>query len=327
MGVKIGNTVLKYGLALAPMAGVTDRSFRSVCRKLGAEYTVTEMISAKGMHYGDRKTDELAAPAEGEAPYAIQIFGREPEIMAESAAKLVKRYSPAVIDINMGCPVKKIFSNGEGSALMKEPERAFEIVRAVKAAVGIPVTVKFRSGVDDAHKNAPEFAQMMEKAGADALCIHGRTREQLYRPPVDFDVIRGVCSAVGIPVFANGGIDSPEAAAEMLEKTGCGGLMIARGACGNPWIFSAIAAMLDGKAYSAPGLAERIGTALEQTRAMIADKGEKQGIREARHHLAFYLHGVRGGASARDRINHAETYEEIEKIVLPLLASEPGSGE
>lgn len=313
--MNIGNIVIPHGLALAPMAGVTDRSFRALCRRYGAEYTVSEMISAKGMHFGDRKTDLLAAPYEGEKQYAIQIFGSDPAIMAESAAALVRRYRPDAIDINMGCPVRKIVSNGEGSELMRRPETASAVVSAVVNAVNVPVTVKIRAGTDSANKNAPAFAALLEHAGASAVCVHGRTRDQLYRPPVDTEIIRAVKSAVNIPVFANGGIISAADAVDMLRVTGCDGIMTARGACGRPWIFAEITAALDGRVYTPPDVYERLDVALEHTSMLIAEHGELGGIREARHHLAWYLRGLRGGATAKDKINHAVSFSEIKAVI------------
>ena len=321
--LKIGNILLKHGLFLAPLAGVSDRAFRSVCRKYGAECTVSEMISAKGLHYNDTKTAVLAAFSEDEAPFFIQIFGSDPEIMAESAQKLAtNNYKacentclPSGIDINMGCPVPKIAGNGDGSALMKNPRLAGEIVKRVSEAVDLPVTVKIRSGWDDGHINAVEMAQILEENGASAICIHGRTKAQMYRDPVNMDIIRDVKKAVSIPVIANGGINSAADAKRMLEHTGCDGLMLARGAMGNPFLFSEIAAYLEGREYIPPTMTERLEVAMEHIRLMISYKGEYTGVMEARKHLAWYIQGQKGAAAARERVNRAASLSELEEIV------------
>lgn len=321
--LKIGNILLKHGLFLAPLAGVSDRAFRRVCRKYGAECTVSEMISAKGLHYNDTKTAVLAAFSEDEAPFFIQIFGSDPEIMAESAQKLAtNNYKacentclPSGIDINMGCPVPKIAGNGDGSALMKNPRLAGEIVKRVSEAVDLPVTVKIRSGWDDGHINAVEMAQILEENGASAICVHGRTKAQMYRDPVNMDIIRDVKKAVSIPVIANGGINSAADAKRMLEHTGCDGLMLARGAMGNPFLFSEIAAYLEGREYIPPTMTERLEVAMEHIRLMISYKGEYTGVMEARKHLAWYIQGQKGAAAARERVNRAASLSELEEIV------------
>ncbi len=321
--LKIGNIELKHGLFLAPLAGVSDRAFRSVCRRYGAECTVSEMISAKGLHYNDTKTAVLAAFSEDEAPFFIQIFGSDPEIMAESAQKLAtNNYKacentclPSGIDINMGCPVPKIAGNGDGSALMKNPKLAGEIVKAVKEAVEIPVTVKIRSGWDDDNINAVEVAKIVEANGAKAICVHGRTKAQMYRDPVNIDIIKAVKEAVDIPVIANGGINTAEDAKRMLEYTGCDGLMIARGAMGNPFLFEEITAYLEGRNYTKPTMEERMSVAMEHIRLMIGYKGEYTGVMEARKHLAWYIQGQKGAAAAREKVNHASNLDELQSIV------------
>lgn len=321
--LKIGNIELKHGLFLAPLAGVSDRAFRSVCRRFGAECTVSEMISAKGLHYNDTKTAVLAAFSEDEAPFFIQIFGSDPEIMAESAQKLAtNNYKacentclPSGIDINMGCPVPKIAGNGDGSALMKNPKLAGEIVKAVKEAVEIPVTVKIRSGWDDDNINAVEVAKIVEANGAKAICVHGRTKAQMYRDPVNIDIIKAVKEAVDIPVIANGGINTAEDAKRMLEYTGCDGLMIARGAMGNPFLFEEITAYLEGRNYTKPTMEERMSVAMEHIRLMIGYKGEYTGVMEARKHLAWYIQGQKGAAAAREKVNHASNFDELQSIV------------
>ena len=325
--LKIGNISLKHGLFLAPLAGVSDRAFRSVCRKFGAECTVSEMISAKGLHYNDTKTAVLAAFSEDEAPFFIQIFGSEPEIMAESAQKLASNnYKacqntsiPSGIDINMGCPVPKIAGNGDGSALMKNPKLAGEIVKAVSSAVELPVTVKIRSGWDDGHINAVEVAKTVEENGAKMICVHGRTKEQMYRDPVNIDIIKSVKEAVSIPVIANGGINTAEDAKKMLEYTGCDGLMIARGDMGNPFLFSEITAYLEGREYKQPSMEERLSVAMEHIKLMIKYKGEYTGVMEARKHLAWYIQGQKGAAATREKVNRASNLNELENIITDYL--------
>ena len=226
-------------VTLAPMAGVTDKTMRALCVEFGADAVATEMVSAKAVHFKDKKTAGLAEVFDGERPAAIQIFGSDPYVMSESAAELYGRFAPDMIDINMGCPVGKVTKSGDGSALMREPLLAGRITRMVVDAVPCPVTVKFRAGWDENTKNAPEFARILEANGAALLCIHGRTKTQLYAPPVDLDVIRETVKAVSVPVIGNGGINSADDAVRMLEYTGCAGIAVARGACGAPWIFQA----------------------------------------------------------------------------------------
>jgi len=325
--LKIGNIELKNGLFLAPLAGVSDRAFREVCRKHGAECTVSEMISAKGLHYNDTKTAVLAAFSENELPFFVQIFGSDPEIMAESAHKLAtNNYKacqntvyPSGIDINMGCPVPKIAGNGDGSALMKKPLLAGEIIKAVSSAVDMPVTVKIRSGWDDDSRNAVEMAQIAEKNGAKAICVHGRTRMQMYRDPVDIDIIKEVKEAVSIPVIANGGINDAQSALRMLEYTRCDGLMIARGAMGNPFLFEEIACAIEGREYIEPTMKERLSVAMEHIRLMIGYKGEYTGVMEARKHLSWYIQGRKGAAQAREKVNKAMSLDELESIVEAFL--------
>ena len=327
--LSIGNVVLKNGLFLAPLAGVSDRAFRKVCRDFGAECTVSEMISAKGLHYNDTKTAVLAAFSEDDSPFFIQIFGSDPEIMAESAYKLATNnykacqntITPAGIDINMGCPVPKISGNGDGSALMRKPELAGEIVKAVSSAVDIPVTVKIRSGWDDSSINAVEIAQILEKNGARAICVHGRTKAQMYRDPVNRDIIRRVKESVSIPVIANGGINNASDALQMLEYTKCDGLMIARGAMGNPFIFEEITAALEGNTYTFPSIQKRLSVAMDQIKLMISYKGERVGVCEARKHLAWYIQGEKGASVAREKVNRANTLEELECIIFDYLKS------
>lgn len=337
MSIRIGDVLLHHGLMLAPMAGVTDRSFRRLCRQMGAEYTVSEMISAKALCYEQQSkrreasimgTAPLAAITKDETPMAIQIFGREPSFMAE-AAKMLEASSyrgcesecpPAAIDINMGCPVRKITGNGEGSALMKDPALAGAICRAVSDAVKLPVTVKIRAGWDKDSVNAVEVAKILEASGASLICVHARTREQLYSPGIDLSVIEGVKKAVSVPVVGNGDILSAADAVSMMDKTGCDGVMIGRGAMGNPWIFGEIAAYMEGRAYSAPTAEERIETAIAQLDAMIEHKGQRVGIAEGKKHMAWYLSGMRGAASARSAVMTSEGRDEICRVLRELVA-------
>lgn len=336
MSVKIGNLELKHGIMLAPMAGVTDRSFRLLCKRQGAEYLVSEMVSAKALCYEQRAkrresilqgSAPLAAITRDESPMAIQIFGSEPEFMAE-AAKMLEESSyrgcrseipPVAIDINMGCPVRKITGNGEGSALMKNPHLAGEIVSAVTKAVKLPVTVKIRAGWDSDSINASEMARILEQAGASLICVHARTREQLYSPGIDPSVIARAKQAVGIPVIGNGDIYTADDAITMIRETGCDGVMIGRGAMGNPWLFSELIAKLEGKEYVVPSIRERLETASEQMDCMIEHKGERVGLAEAKKHMSWYLSGLRGAASARSRIMTAQSAEEIRGVFRELM--------
>ena len=337
MSIKLGNTVMPHGIMLAPMAGVSDRSFRALCYKMGAEYSVTEMVSAKALCYEQLSkrressimgTAPLAAISADEGPVAVQIFGSEPDFMAE-AAKMLQDMSykgccsevrPAAIDINMGCPVRKITSNGEGSALMKEPELAGRICYAVNQAVDIPVTVKIRAGWDKDSVNAVEMAKVLEASGASLVCVHARTKEQLYSPGIDLGIIEKVKNAVSIPVVGNGDIYSFADAKKMLDETGCDGVMVARGAMGNPWIFSDIVSGLEGKELPERArLVEICKVALGQLDAMIAHKGERVGLAEGKKHMGWYLSGIRGAATARNRIMTAKSREEIKDIFSELL--------
>ena len=334
MGLKIGNIEFHHGLVLAPMAGVTDRTFRTICKEYGAEYTVSEMVCAKSLCYEQKArkkefstTAELATVLSGDGPMAIQIFGSEPSFMAEAASMLaegaykncISTEAPLAIDINMGCPVRKITSNGEGSALMKNPELAGQIVRATVDAVKLPVTVKIRAGWDDDSKNAVELSKILEANGASAICVHARTREQLYRPGIDIDIISRVKKAVSVPVIGNGDIYSASDAINMLNITGCDGIMVGRGAMGNPWIFKEILCALDGGEYIAPTQEEKISLALRQLSQMIEAKGERVGIAEGKKHIAWYLSGMNGAASARNRVMSALTFEEIKSILEEML--------
>ena len=313
------------GVGLAPMAGFSDRAMRRVCCECGADYSVTEMISAKAVTFGDKKTFSLARIREDEGKVALQIFGKEPDIMAKASEILSHGYecegytAPVAIDINMGCPVNKVFGNGEGSALMKDPELIYKIVSAVNGACELPVTVKIRVGVDDEHINAVECALAAESGGASAICVHGRTRVQMYSGDVRRKVIKNVKKALQIPVIANGDILCAEDAISMLGETGADGIAIGRGAVGNPFIFSEIKAAMAGEKYVAPSLNEKIEMALKQLRLSVEDKGERIAVPEARKQIALYLRSFKGAAQIRAEINMASSYSEVEKILLALL--------
>ena len=317
--MNIGPTNLKHGLILAPMAGFTDRGMRLVCREWGAEYTVTEMVSAKAVVFNDEKTFRLARIREDEGAVAIQIFGNDPEIMARAASILEPGVAgcakPVAIDINMGCPVHKIYSNGEGSALMKSPALIAEIVRAVKGAVTIPVTVKMRLGIDRDNINVEECAKAAECGGADAIAIHGRTKSEMYSGTADLYTIRNVKDSLHIPVIANGDITDGESALRALDITGADGLMIGRGAVGNPFIFEEIKAAIEDRPFTPPTLPERIEVAIRQLTVAVEDKGEGIAIPEARKQSALYLRGFRGAAALRAEINRATKLSEVAKIL------------
>ncbi len=315
----IGNTELEKGIILAPMAGFTDRAMRVVAHMCGAEYSVTEMVSAKAVCYGDKKTHALARIMPCEEPSAVQIFGSEPDIMARAAEVLSRGedggVTPRAIDINMGCPVPKVFGNGEGSALMRDPEKIYEIVRSVSNSTDLPTTVKLRAGVDPEHINAVECALAAESGGAALVAVHGRTRVEMYSGKANREIIKKVKQSLHIPVIANGDIVSGEDARDMLSLTGADGVMVGRAAIGNPFIFGEIKAALSGESYTPPTLEERIRLALLQLRLSVSEKGETVAVREARKQIALYFRGFSGAAAVRAEVNRAETYEEVERIL------------
>ncbi len=313
--VKIGNVELNGSAVLAPMAGVTDFAFRHVCAEIGAALTVTEMVSAKALVYKDGKTASLLYAMEGDRPFAAQLFGHEPDVMAEAADLALEISGADILDINMGCPVGKIVKSGDGSALMKDPDLAGRIVEAVVSAVQVPVTVKFRTGFDGGSVNAPEFASVCRQAGASALTVHGRTRAQMYAGRADWDIIREVKKSVDIPVFANGDVFSAEDAMHILRYTGCDGVMIGRGAFGNPWIFRQANALLEGKEIPPlPPLSERMDLAERQICLLAERMGERLACLEARHQLPWYLHGVAHAGYYKQRLVRLSTLKELHAV-------------
>lgn len=313
--MNIGNIELSAPLALAPMAGITDLPFRLICRRLGCGMTVSEMVSAKGLLYKNVKTTEMLRIDDGERPTAIQLFGSVPAELAE-AARMVEASGADMIDFNMGCPVPKIVNNGEGSALMKNPQLAHDILAAMVKAVKIPVTVKFRAGWDDANRNAVEVARAVEAAGVSAVAVHGRTRQQFYEGKADWSIIADVKQAVKVPVFGNGDIFTVADGLRMLEQTGCDGLMIGRGADGNPWLFTALAAALRGEPLpQPPSLKERLAQAAEHLEMLSAYKNEVVAVKEMRRHISAYLKGMPHAAEFRGRFHKVDTQEQFSELL------------
>ena len=314
-----GNLEIKEKAALAPLAGVADRAFRELCRGYGAAYTVCEMASAKGISLGDKKSAELLSITETERPAGSQIFGNSPETMAIAAKKALK-FNPDFIDINMGCPAPKVASSGGGALLMKNPVLAADIVKAVVEASTVPVTVKMRSGWDDNNINAVELAKRCEDAGAAAITVHGRTKVQMYAPPVNTDIIKQVKAAVKIPVIGNGDVIDGPSAAKLMEETGCDMVMIGRGALGRPWVFSQINAYLEHEVLLPdPTVTEKMFVMLKHIEKLCEYKGERVGIREARKHAAWYTKGLHGAANYRARIGLINSVEELRQIALELI--------
>lgn len=313
--LNIGGVPLKSHAVLAPMAGVSDRAYRELCVRFGAAYCVSEMVSSKALSFNSKKSEELMEISDLERPCGIQIFGDDPKCMSD-AAKHALENEPDIIDINMGCPAPKISSNGSGSALMKNPQLCGEIVRAVTAVTDIPVTVKIRKGWDDDSVNAVEVAKICESAGAAAITVHGRTRQQYYKPPVDYDIIKAVRDAVSVPVIANGDIDSAEKAKEVMDITGCDLVMVGRATLGNPWIFSQINAYLENPNVKihTPDLEERLGVMIEHISKMVEYKGEHMAMLQARKLVVGYFKGIKGAAVLRNEAGKIKTLDDLYEL-------------
>ena len=312
---KIGNVKIEKTAALAPMASVADRAYRLICREYGASYVTSEMVSAKGLCYSDRKTNELCTVTEKERPMAIQLFGNEPEFM-ERAVEIVSRYNPDIIDINMGCPVPKVVGIGCGSALMRDVKQAAAVAESVVRASSVPVTVKFRKGWDDSSVNAVEFAKAMEASGAAAITVHGRTREQFYTGEADWKIISEVKKNVKIPVIANGEVTDWKSCLDMYEQTGCELVRIGRGSYGKPFIFKEISSYYKGEEYTAPTIEEKMSVMLRHIRLIldISEKSEELAIHEARKHAAWYMNGYYASAKFRARCYNLTSYSETEQL-------------
>lgn len=313
--LNIGGVPLKSHAVLAPMAGVSDRAYRELCVRFGAAYCVSEMVSSKALSFNSKKSEELMEISDLERPCGIQIFGDDPKCMAD-AAKHALENKPDIIDINMGCPAPKISSNGSGSALMKNPRLCGEIVKAVTSVTDIPVTVKIRKGWDDDSVNAVEVAKICESAGAAAITVHGRTRQQYYKPPVDYDIIKAVRESVSVPVIANGDIDSAERAKEVMDITGCDLVMIGRATLGNPWIFSQINAYLENPNVKihTPDLEERLGVMIEHIGKMVEYKGEHMAMLQARKLVVGYFKGMKGAAALRNEAGKIKTLDDLYEL-------------
>lgn len=315
MKLRIGKVTLENNLILAPMAGVTDLPFRLLCKEQGAGLICTEMVSAKAIHFQNKNTESLMEIEERERPVSLQIFGSEPDLMAE-IAKRIEHRNFDILDINMGCPVPKVVNNGEGSALMKKPELVHEIVYKVSHAIEKPVTVKIRKGFTEDAVNAVEIAKIAEEAGAAAVAVHGRTREQYYAGQADWDIIRQVKEAVSIPVIGNGDVDSPQKAEALVRETGCDGIMIGRAVQGNPWLFSRILHYQEtGELLPQPSMEEVKDMMLRHAKMQLEYKGVYTGMREMRKHVAWYTSGMPHSASVRRQVNEVESYAQLEELV------------
>lgn len=313
--MKIGNVEIENNVFLAPMAGVTDMVFRSICFEMGCGLAVTEMVSSKGLYYGSNNTEQLLQVHPNERQLAVQIFGREPNIMAQAAEYFNNRKEFSILDVNMGCPAPKIVKNGEGSALMKEPKLAAQIIKELKRASVKPVTVKFRKGFDKDNINAVEFAKIMEDAGVDAIAVHGRTREQMYEGTADWDIIAKVKEAVSIPVIGNGDIFKAEDAKKMIEVTNCDGVMIGRGSMGNPWLFREIKQLLVNEEVTYPAPQNKIDMCMRQLKEEVEFQGEIKAVREMRKHISWYIKGLRDCTTIKDEINSETTLKGVLEIL------------
>lgn len=327
--ISIGNVKIKKTAALAPMASVADRAYRTLCREYGACYTVSELISAKGLCYQDTKTAELCTVTEKERPMALQLFGSEPDFIERAVEKCMS-YKPDILDLNMGCPVPKVVNNNSGSALMKDIQLAASLVKAAKRASSVPVTVKFRKGWNGESVNAVEFAKAMEDAGADALAVHGRTRDQMYSGKADWDIITQVKKAVSIPVIGNGDVTNLNECLEMYRQTGCDLVMIGRASYGNPFIFKEINSHFEGTAYTPPTIEERMEVMLYHIRLILSQKedgSEERAMKEARKHASWYMKGLYGAASFRAKCYSLETYEDAQRLAEEFLELQKSANE
>lgn len=317
--IKIGNIEIEKTAALAPMASVADKSYRLLCKEFGASYLVSEMISSKGLCFGDKKTARLCEIENGERPMALQIFGEEPVYMGK-AAYILNKYKPDIIDINMGCPVPKIVGNGSGSALMKSTRTALEIAEETVKNANCPVTVKIRAGWDNDSKNAVEFAKALEQTGISAIAVHGRTRSQMYSGQADWDIIKQVKKAVSIPVIGNGDVKCPEDCRAMYEQTNCDLVMIGRGSYGKPWIFHEVKHYLKtGQKLPEISLEEKMSVMLRHGRMLCKYKGEKQGMKEMRKNVAWYIKGLPGSARMRGDCGLLNQYSDLEVMAQQIL--------
>lgn len=319
MNLKIGDITVDGNLALGPMAGVTDLPFRVLCKEQGADLIYTEMVSAKGIYYKNKNTEPLLEIREDERPVALQLFGSDPEIMGSMAAEIAHRNFD-ILDVNMGCPVPKVVNNGEGSAMLKTPKLAGEVISSISHAINKPVSVKFRIGFDEIDSNILDFAKRMEASGAKMIAVHGRTRAQYYSGEANWDIIRQIKKAVSIPVIGNGDVFTPQDAKAMLEQTECDGIMVARGVRGNPWFFKQIKAYLEqGELLEKPSCEELVAMVLRHGKLQVEWKGEYIGIREMRKHVAWYTTGYKNSAKLRGKVNEINTYHDLEHVMYTFL--------